>query len=90
MVMVEPAPFNPDEIGLRLSPVTFDGGVSRFPTLTLAGDGCVALMVENGGYFCDRCGGGSSKVGRFEAADRRAVKLEGAPNGSMLETIPGC
>ena len=47
-------------------------------------------MVENGGYLCESCGGGSSNVGRFEAADLRAVKLGGAPNGSMLETIPGC
>jgi len=35
----EPAPWMPDEIGFRLSPGIFDGGVKRLPTLTFAGDG---------------------------------------------------
>ena len=46
--------------------------------------------VERGGYFWDSGGGGSSKLGKFEAADLRAVKLVGALIGSRFEIIPGC
>lgn len=68
------------------------GGVRRLPTLvTLAGGGFgwLALMFVNGWYFwcrCDSCGGGSSKLGRFEAFGLLAVKLGGAP----IESDPVC
>lgn len=53
-----------------------DGGVSRFPTLTIAGVACVAGRLPYCKNFCDiDGGGGSSKLGRFDAADLRAVKL---------------
>jgi len=48
-------------------------------------------MLEKGKNLWESCGGGgSSKLGRFEAADLRAVKLEGIPCGSRFEAIPGC
>lgn len=55
------------------------GGVSRLPTLTLTGEGCETLVDVM--YFCDAAaaedicdgGGGSSKLGRLEAAGRLAV-----------------
>ena len=47
-------------------------------------------MVEIGANFPDSGGGGSSKLGRFEAALRRAVKLDGAAIGSIFELMPGC
>ena len=47
-------------------------------------------MVEIGANFPDSGGGGSSKFGRFEAALRRAVKLDGAAIGSIFELMPGC
>ena len=41
--------------------------------------------------LCESCGGGgNSKLGRFEAADLRAVKLDDAPCGSRFDAIPGC
>lgn len=47
------------------------------------------LRAEKEWNFCDSCcGGGSSKLGKFEAADRRAVKLELAPDGSRFEAMP--
>lgn len=49
------------------------------------------LRFANDWYFCvSRGGGGSSKLGKFEVADRRAVKLDPAPDGSRLEAIPEC
>jgi hypothetical protein len=78
-------------VGLRLSPGIFDGGVKRLPTLTIAGVDCVVFMLEKGKNLWESCGGGgNSKLGRFEAADLRAVKLEGIPCGSRFEAIPGC
>ena len=76
---------------LTLSPGLFEGGVRRFPTLTFETEDCwFVLIAENERYFCDSCGGGSSKFGRFDAACRRAVKLEGAFPKSSCEPIPGC
>lgn len=68
-----------------LSAAEFEGGVSRFPTLTAAVVGREGPV--RGGYLCcgiglncARCvGGGSSKLGRFEAACRRWVRLAGGP-----------
>lgn len=78
-------------MGLRLSPGIFDGGVKRLPTLTIAGVDCVVFMLEKGKNLWESCGGGgNSKLGRFEAADLRAVKLEDIPCGSRFEAIPGC
>lgn len=78
-------------VGLRLSPGIFEGGVRRLPTLTVAGVDCVVFMLENGRNLCESCGGGgNSKLGRFEAADLRAVKLDDEPCGSKFEAIPGC
>lgn len=34
--------------------------------------------------------GGSSKLGKFDAACFRAVKLVGALIGSIFEVMPGC
>ncbi len=69
-----------------------DGGVSRFPTLTIAGVDCVVEMFELL-YVMNFCeiegGGGSSKFGRFDAADLRAVRLWLAPAGSIVEAIEG-
>jgi hypothetical protein len=66
-----------------LSDVEFDGGVRRFPTLTAAVVGSMVPVKE--GYLCcigANCvrllGGGSSKLGRFDAACLRCVRLEGA------------
>ena len=71
-----------------LSTDGFDGGVSRLPTLTLAGGCCGAMalipalgwVLDDVTYLCEDAlvdcwegGGGSSKLGRFEAAGRRAV-----------------
>lgn len=65
-----------DEIGLRESPGMLEGGVSRFPTLTMAGVDCVAGTFPSCRNFCAIFdGGGSSKLGRFEAADLRAMRL---------------
>lgn len=51
----------------------------------------VVLMLPKGRYFCvNCCGGGNSKFGRFEAADRRAVRLDPTPDGSRFEVIPEC
>lgn len=86
-------PFRADDIGLRLSPGTVDGGVKRLPTLTDACDDCALLMAGKGVYFCAYCcpkGAGSSKLGKLFAAGLRAVKLEDAPVGSRFEAIPGC
>ena len=71
----------PDEIGLSTSPGMFDGGVSRFPTLLFAwfvGIGCETYEGKLGNLE----GGGNSKLGRFDVADRRAVKLVDALIGS--------
>lgn len=64
------------------SELLFEGGVSRFPTLTAEVACCGGLEAGYEEYFealfvvnCDKGGGGSSKAGRFEAACRRAVKL---------------
>jgi hypothetical protein len=88
--VVLPTLLGPEVLGFKLSPGTVDGGVSRFPTLMFAGPG---WLLEMGGYFpwktCSG-GGGSSKLGRFDAADLRAVKLGGAPIGSMFGPMPGC
>ena len=76
---------------LRLSPGLFEGGVSRFPTLTFEAEGCwVVFIAENERYFWVSCGGGSSKFGRFDAACRRAIRLEGAFPKSSCDAIPGC
>lgn len=63
----------------ELSTAGFEGGVSKLPTLTLAGDGCEAIalipagwVAEEETYLCEG-GGGSSKLGRLEAAGRLAV-----------------
>lgn len=49
------------------------------------------LMFENDWYFCcNRGGGGNSKLGKFEVADRRAVKLDPAPEVSRFDAIPEC
>lgn len=85
--------FTPEEIGLRLSPGIFDGGVNKLPTLTDDCDGWglmeEVLICVYGRYFCASCcGGGSSKLGKFVAAGRRAVRLEPAPGGSILDAIP--
>lgn len=54
------------------------GGVSKLPTLTMAGVDCVTGTLLYCINFCDiDGGGGSSKVGRLDAADLRAVKLCG-------------
>lgn len=37
-----------------------------------------------------RGGGGNSKLGRFEVADRRAIKLDPTPDGSRFDAIPEC
>jgi hypothetical protein len=42
-----------------------------------------------GGYLCMISGGGSWKFGRFEAADRRAVKLWGFSIAKMGREMPG-
>ena len=77
-------------MGLKLSPGILDGGVKRLPTLKLANPAGGAGIVDMGVNFPDRGGGGSSKAGRCDAAGLRAVKLDGAPIGSMFETMPGC
>lgn len=67
-----------DAKGLIPSPEIPAGGVK---TLLMTEDvGCALLDGAYAGYLCilDRwSGGGSWKVGRLEAADRRAVKLWG-------------
>lgn len=86
-------PFRAEDIGLRLSPGTVDGGVKRLPTLTDACVDCVPLMAGKGVYFCAYWwpnGAGSSKLGKLFAAGLRDVKLEVAPVGSKFEAIPGC
>ena len=85
--------FRAEDIGLRLSPGTVDGGVKRLPTLTDACVDCVPLMAGKGVNFCAYCcpkGAGSSKLGRLFAAGLREVKLEDAPVDSKFEVIPGC
>lgn len=42
------------------------------------------------GAYLARGGGGSSRLGKLDAACFRAVKLEGAPIGSIFDDIPGC
>ena len=85
-----------EEMGLRLSLGTVEGGVKRLPTLTEAAWFVVVVVAfspDMGAYFCGICepnGRGSSKLGRLFAAGLRALKLEDAPVGSRLETIPGC
>lgn len=86
-----PAPFTPEETGLRLSPGIFVGGVSRLPTLTIAGVVCVTLAPEYGMYFCGIAGGGgNSKLGRLDAADLRAVRLEEVPVESAVALMADC
>lgn len=86
-------PFMAEDIGLRFSPGTVDGGVKRLPTLTDACVDCAPLMAGRGVYFWAYCcpkGAGSSKLGRLLAAGLRDVKLEDTPVGSKFEAIPGC
>lgn len=65
-----------EEMGLSESPGIFDGGVRRFPTLTIDGVDCVVGRVVYVMNFCEIAGGGgSSKLGRCDAADLRAVRL---------------
>lgn len=81
----------PDDNGLSPS-CNVLGGVSKLPTLARfveIGEACVVARPTYGWNFwcrCDNGGGGSSKLGRLEAADLLAVKLEGAASGSF----PGC
>ncbi len=78
----------PGDTGLMLSLGRVFGGVRRFPKLArppAADCGWPVLMAANGWYLlCSvvNGGGGSSKLGKFDAADLRAVKLEGMPMGS--------
>ena len=48
-------PFSAEDIGLRLSWGTVDGGVKRLPTLTDACVDCVPLMAGKAVYFCAYC-----------------------------------
>lgn len=71
----------------------FVGGVKRLPTLTAAATCCPLMALElpfvNEWYFASSFGGGgNSKLGRLEVADRRAVKLDPVPDGSRLDVIP--
>ena len=79
-------PVGSTEEAALLSDAEFDGGVRRLPRLTAAEP--VWWMCESGGYLCAvaNCkllGGGSSKLGRFEAACLRAVRLDGALRASI-------
>lgn len=81
-----------EDMGLRLSPGTVDGGVNRLPTLTDV-DCAPPLMAGRDPYLVAYCcpkGAGSSKLGRLLAAGLRDVKLEDTPVGSKFEAIPGC
>ncbi len=78
----------PEDIGLRLSPGTLVGGVKRLPTLMVAG--ALEFAEEKEWNFCNCGGGGNSKLGKLEVANRRAVKLPPAPDGSRFEAIPCC
>lgn len=79
------------EIGLRLSPGTLLGGVSRLPTLIVAGVCCEFAVDAKEWNFCCSCGGGGNwKSGKLLVAIRRAVRLDPAPDGSKLEAIPCC
>ena len=70
-------------VGLRPSPGILFGGVRRFPTLaTLPDPSCWPLLGLLNGWNLGSLGmfgGGSSKLGRLEAAGFRAVKLGGPP-----------
>lgn len=63
-----------DDSGLKPSFEMPDGGVKTLLTV-----GCDVFVGGNVGNLCipDRSGGGSWKLGRFDAADRLAVKLWG-------------
>ena len=50
-----------EEIGLKLSPGMFEGGVRRFPTFAIADEECaVGNVLEYVMYFCEIAGGGGS------------------------------
>lgn len=76
----ELAPLGPPdgEIEVMLSLGSVLGGVSRLPTLVmLPADGAVEVLYVGYLLFCIcDSGGGSSTLGKLDAADLRAVKLE--------------
>lgn len=70
------------------------GGVGRLPRLLTLPEPVALLELElrepkggNLGLAWDKGGGGSSKLGSVEAAERREAKLEDPESGSVPECI---